>query len=44
MTLLNGKIVSILGQSASKLLSPLCQDMEKVQRLNDSGYETFDKC
>lgn len=31
------------GQSASKLLRPLCKDMEKVQRLNGGGFEESSK-
>lgn len=29
----------VIGQSATKLLSPLCKDMEKAQRLNGGGVE-----
>ena len=37
------KIQNIYGQSAAKLLSPLCQVKEKVQRLNVCGHEESDK-
>ena len=33
------KKLYVIGQSAAKLLSPLCKDMGKVQRLNGGGVE-----
>jgi len=33
------KKLYVIGQSATKLLSPLCKDMEKAQRLNGGGDE-----